>query len=77
MGLTHDHVFLWLKNVLRYGFSTNEEKLKILLTKCLITDQSFLKIWIRNIQIHQHKQTCKKKHNQFVDSNIQNHQWNV
>jgi hypothetical protein len=33
-----------------------------------------LSIEIRNMKINQHKKTCKKKVNQFVDFNIQNHQ---
>jgi len=45
------------------------KKLKFSLIKYLTTNQSILNIEIHNSQIHQH--------NQFVDCNIQNHQWNV
>jgi hypothetical protein len=36
-----------------------------------------LPIEIHNMQIHQLKRKWRKKVNQFVDFNIQNHQWNI
>jgi hypothetical protein len=51
--------------------------LPLLTIKGLRIDQSIINRKIHNSQIHQHKRTCWKKNNQFVDTNIQNHQWNM
>jgi len=71
--LCHDHGLLWSKNVSRFGIFTNEE-FENFVDKYLTIDQTIFKMKICNCQIHQHKQTCRKKNNQFVNSNIQNHQ---
>jgi hypothetical protein len=72
IGLAHGHG-LWFKNGTRFGIFINE-KIKIFVDKYLTTNQSILQIEFCNSQIHQHKQTCQKISNQFVNSNIQNHQ---
>jgi hypothetical protein len=50
------------------------QKIECFVDKHLTINQIMLPIEIRNMQINQHKKTCKKKINQFVDFNIQNHQ---
>jgi hypothetical protein len=51
---------LWSKNVHRFGIFTNEE-IEFFVDKYLITNQNIFKTNIRNSQILQHKQTCRKK----------------
>jgi DNA polymerase III delta subunit len=72
-GLFHDHELLWVQNSSTFGVSKNEE-IECFVDKYLTTNQTMLSIEIHNMQTHQHKRTCKKKVNQFVDFNIQNHQ---
>ncbi len=72
-GLPHDHGLLWVQTAPTFGVSKNEE-IECFVDKYLTTNQTMLSIEIHNMQTHQHKRTCKKKVNQFVDFNIQNHQ---
>jgi hypothetical protein len=58
--LVHDHGLLWVKNVLQFGISSNN-KVKNFVDTYLTTDQTNLQKEICNAQVHQHKQTCKKK----------------
>jgi hypothetical protein len=46
-----------------------KKKIECFVDKYLTIDQTMFLIEIHNMQIHQHKNV-----NQFVDSNIQNHQ---
>jgi hypothetical protein len=72
----HDHGLIWIKYVIRFGKSMNEEIEKNV-DKYLTIDQIVLQKYIHNAQIHQHKQTCKKKNNKFVDFNILNYRCNL
>ncbi len=60
-GLPHDHGLSWIENAPRYGVSQNEE-IECFVDKYLTIDQIMLKHEIHNMQIHQHKQMCRKKH---------------
>jgi hypothetical protein len=62
-----------VQNAPTFGVSKNE-KIECFVYKHLTTNQIMLPIEIGNVQINQHKRTCKKTINQFVDFNIQNHQ---
>jgi len=43
------------------------EILENFVDKYLTIDETILKIYIHNVQIHQHRQMCRKKINLFVD----------
>jgi hypothetical protein len=58
--LPHDHGLLWVHNALTFGVSKNE-KVECFVNKYLTIDQTMLSIEIHNMQIHQHKKTCRKK----------------
>jgi hypothetical protein len=58
--LVHDHGLLWVRNVLQFDISSNN-KVEIFVDTYLTTDQTSLQKEICNAQVHQHKQTCKKK----------------
>jgi len=59
-GLPHDHGLLWVQNAPIFGVSKNE-KIQCFVDKYLTINQTILSIEIHNIQIHQHKRTCRKK----------------
>jgi len=63
-GLPHDHGLVGVKNALQFGISSNSE-VKIFVDTYLTTDQTIFQKEIHNAQIHQHKQTCKKKWQQI------------
>jgi hypothetical protein len=65
---------LWVQNVPTFSISKNVD-FESFGDKYLTTNQTMISIEIRNMQIHQHKRTCRKKtSNQFVDFNIENNQ---
>jgi hypothetical protein len=70
--LFHDHGSLWLENAYRFGVSKNE-KIEYFLDKYLTIDQTMFSNKICSLQIHQ-RTHGKKRFNQFVNFNIQNHQ---
>jgi hypothetical protein len=63
-GLPHDHWLLWVQNAPTFGVSKSEE-IECFVDKYLTTNQIMFSIEIHNIQIHQHKRTCKKKTQQI------------
>jgi hypothetical protein len=59
-GLLHDLKLLWVQNAPTFGVSKNE-KIEFFVNKYLTIDQTILSNEIFNMQIHQHKRTCRKK----------------
>jgi hypothetical protein len=67
--LPRDHGLLGVNNALQFCISSNS-KVIIFVDTYLTTHQTIFQKEIRNAQIHQLKQTCKKKWQKFVVSNI-------
>ncbi len=63
-GLTHDHGLIWVNDVPQFGISMNEN-IEIFVDKYWTINQTIMPKDFRNVQIHQHKWTCKKKRQQI------------
>jgi hypothetical protein len=59
-NLPHDYGLLWIENAPHFDINSNES-IKKFVDKYLIIDQTILKEETCIIQLHQHKQTCRKK----------------
>jgi hypothetical protein len=70
-GLLHDYGLLWIENAPRNDVFQNED-IECFVNKYLTTDQTMFKHKICNMQIHQHKRTCRKKFQTIVISKTTN-----
>jgi hypothetical protein len=59
-GSEHDHGLLWIKNGPMYGVDSNET-IEQFVNKYVISNNSLFPLHLKDLQMHKHKQTCRKK----------------
>ncbi len=59
-GSEHDHGLLWMKNGPTYGVNNNET-IKQFVDKYVTFNNSLLLSHLKDLQMHKHRQTCRKK----------------